>query len=198
MVILASGSPRRKELLGAMGIEFEIRTSDVDETPTETEPEAIVKELSKRKGEDVYTSLKNEGKISDSEECLIISADTLVFLGSERLGKPGTSENAAIMLGKLSGKTHQVITGVYLTYVSGNEIKTANFSAKTDVYVAKLSKQEIDEYVSTKEPLDKAGAYAIQGLFAKHIEGINGEYANVVGLPVASLYKELKKIGYIK
>lgn len=193
MVILASGSPRRRELLSQMGIEFEIITSDVDETPTEKNPVEIVKELSKRKGQDVFSRLFDR-----SGDKLVISADTLVFLGDKRLGKPSSEENAAEMLKDLSGKEHQVITGVSLIYEVGGEVKKASFAETTSVYVSKLSKEEIDAYVATGEPMDKAGAYAIQGLFAKYIEKIEGEYSNVVGLPVAHLYRALKEIGYVR
>lgn len=193
MVILASGSPRRRELLSQMGIDFEIITSDVDETPTKTEPVEIVKELSKRKGEDVYARLAG-----NKEDKLVIAADTLVFLKDKRLGKPSSPENACEMLRELSGREHQVITGVYAIYEVDGQVKTASFAETTSVYVSELSDEEIEAYVATQEPMDKAGAYAIQGLFAKHIEKINGEYSNVVGLPVARLYRELKGLGYVR
>lgn len=198
MVILASGSPRRKELLALTGVEYEIITSDVDETPTKTEPTEIVRELSKRKGEDVYEKVVASKKINPSEDNLIVAADTLVFLGDKRLGKPGNDVNALHMLRELNGKTHDVITGVYLIYTHNGEKLTDSFYEKTEVDVYKMSEDEIKAYVATGEPLDKAGAYAIQGNFAKFISGIRGEYSNVVGLPIARLYHEMIKIGYLK
>jgi septum formation protein len=195
MVILASGSPRRKELLTQAGIAFEVITSDADETPTKTVPAEIVMELSKRKGEDVYERLEREGRIDKTGETLIISADTLVFFKDERLGKPKDKADAFRMIKELSGDVHDVITGVTLTYVNQGQKKQVRFFEKTEVSVYDLTDEEIEAYIATGEPMDKAGAYAIQGFFGKYIKGINGEYANVVGLPIARLYHEIKKLG---
>ncbi|MCR4678724.1 MAG: Maf family protein [Lachnospiraceae bacterium] len=195
MVILASGSPRRKELLTQAGIAFEVITSDADETPTKTVPAEIVMELSKRKGEDVYERLEREGRIDKAGETLIISADTLVFFKDERLGKPKDKADAFRMIKELSGDVHDVITGVTLTYVNRGQKKQVRFFEKTEVSVYDLTDEEIEAYIATGEPMDKAGAYAIQGFFGKYIKGINGEYANVVGLPIARLYHEIKKLG---
>ena len=195
MVILASGSPRRKELLTQAGIAFEVITSDADETPTKTVPAEIVMELSKRKGEDVYERLEREGRIDKTGETLIISADTLVFFKDERLGKPKDKDDAFRMIKELSGDVHDVITGVTLTYVNQGQKKQVRFFEKTEVSVYDLNDEEIEAYIVTGEPMDKAGAYAIQGFFGKYIKGINGEYANVVGLPIARLYHEIKKLG---
>ena len=195
MIILASGSPRRKELLTQAGIGFEVLTSDADETPTKTVPSEIVMELSRRKGEDVFGKLESQGRIDASKENLIISADTLVFFKDERLGKPRDKADAVRMLRELSGNVHDVITGVTLIYVNQGEKKQVSFYEKTEVSVYDLTEEEIEDYVATGEPMDKAGAYAIQGYFGKYIKGINGEYANVVGLPIARLYYEIKKIG---
>ena len=195
MIILASGSPRRKELLTQAGIDFEVLTSDADETPTKTVPAEIVMELSKRKGEDVFAKLESQGRIDAAGENLIISADTLVFFKDERLGKPKDKADAVRMLRELSGEVHDVITGVTLIYVNHGERKQVSFYEKTEVSVYDLTDEEIETYVATGEPMDKAGAYAIQGYFGKYIKGINGEYANVVGLPIARLYYEIKKIG---
>lgn len=195
MIVLASGSPRRKELLTQAGINFEVFTSDADETPTKTVPSEIVMELSKRKGDDVFARLTEQGRIDSSKENLIISADTLVFFKDERLGKPADKADAVRMLRELSGNVHDVITGVTLTYVNHGEKKQVCFFEKTEVSVYDLTEEEIEAYVATGEPMDKAGAYAIQGFFGKYIKGINGEYANVVGLPIARLYYEIKKLG---
>lgn len=186
-IILASGSPRRKELLSNMGFEYDIVVSDCEEQTTETEPCNIVRDLSAMKALDV------ENKISgESDDYLLIAADTLVFLENERLGKPKDEEDAKRMIGKLSGRPHRVITGVTVIRKNNEDRKIINFEEITSVEVADLSQKEIDDYVATKEPLDKAGAYAIQGKFAKFITGIRGDYSNVVGLPVARLYAELK------
>lgn len=197
MVILGSGSPRRKELLTLAGIDFTVLTSDADETPTKKVPSEIVMELSARKGADVYAKAAEAGMLTD-EENIIIAADTLVFFGNDRMGKPKDKEDAVRMLKDLSGDTHQVITGVSLTYIKNGEITKKSFYEKTDVSVYPLTDEEIETYVASGEPMDKAGAYAIQGLFGKYIKGICGEYANVVGLPIARLYKELKEIGYVR
>lgn len=198
MVILASGSPRRKELLALTGVSYEIVTSDCDETPTKVNPEDIVMELSLRKGEDVYEKVVKDGRLDPKEENLLVAADTLVFLNDKRLGKPGTEENAIKMLKELSGKVHSVLTGVCLIYTNKGEKKTVSFFEKTDVSVYELTEKEIEEYAASGEPLDKAGAYAIQGLFAKYIKEIKGEYSNVVGLPIGRLYHEMVKICFLK
>lgn len=198
MIILASGSPRRKELLGQMNLSFVILSSDADETPTKTIASEIVEELSLRKAEDVYNKLIENERLIDTEDNLIVAADTLVFYGNERLGKPGNRDNAVKMLNMLQGNTHQVFTGVTLILVSNKTVKKVSFHEKTDVTFYPMTEHEIDEYVATGEPMDKAGAYAIQGYCAKYIQSINGEYSNVVGLPVARLYHEMVKIGFIK
>lgn len=198
MVILASGSPRRKELLTQAGIEFSIITSDADETPTKTVPEEIVMELSKRKAEDVYDRVVKEGIFKEGEDNFVIAADTLVFFGQDRMGKPKDKEDAVRMLKELSDNVHDVITGVTILHPADGELRTATFFEKTKVSVYKLSDEEIEAYVATGEPMDKAGAYAIQGYFGKYIKKIEGEYANVVGLPIARVYHELKGLGYVR
>lgn len=194
MIILASGSPRRKELLGLIDKNFEIITSYADETPSKTIPGEIVEELSARKAKDVFEKV-DMNKLSD-DTLLIIAADTLVFHGAERMGKPSDEEDAVRMLTRLSGDTHQVYTGVTLIFINAGDITLSSFHEKTDVSFAELTEKEIENYVATGEPMDKAGAYAIQGLSAKFVSEIKGDYCNVVGLPVARLYKEMKKIGF--
>lgn len=190
-VILASGSPRRKELLANMGFEYEIHVSDCEENTYETEPTKVVEALSNMKAEDVMSKLPED-------DYLLIAADTLVFLDKDRLGKPSSEENASEILHKLSGRSHVVITGV--TVLKGNKehYEKAVFSQITEVEIGKLSDREISDYIKTGEPMDKAGAYAIQGLFAKHVVGIKGDYSNVVGLPVSRLYEELKNRNWFK
>lgn len=196
MIVLASGSPRRKELLGMIESNFKIITSDVDETPTKDSPAAIVEELSHRKACDVFEKIQKDKTFSEQEKILVIAADTLVFKNEERMGKPLDHEMAVKMLESLQENVHQVYTGVTLIYNADGQTKIISFNEKTDVEFVGLSLQEIKEYVSTGEPMDKAGAYAIQGIFGKYVKSICGDYNNVVGLPVARLYQEMKKIGF--
>ena len=189
--ILASASPRRKELLTNMGIVFDIVVSNCEETVTEKEPVKIVRELSRLKAFNV------KEKLHFSEEAVIIAADTLVFLDDERLGKPKNEKDAVFMLLKLSGRSHKVITGVTLIHYADGKFEDVSFAEETEVWFSKLSHEEIADYVKTGEPMDKAGAYAIQGLSAKFVERINGDYSNVVGLPVPKLYSVMKEKGWI-
>ena len=180
MIILASQSPRRQELLKLITSDFEIKVSNVDETlPDKITPKEAVMYLSKIKAEPFAYG-----------DDIVIGADTVVALDGKILGKPKNEENAKEMLRFLSGRTHSVFTGV--TLASGKKTKT--FAVETKVKFFELTNEEIDAYIKTKEPFDKAGAYGAQGGFAKFIEGFNGDYCNVVGLPVAALYKNLKKI----
>lgn len=181
-VILASASPRRSMILEQSGIPFSVIVSETDETINCNGPEQVVMELSKRKAEDV--AKKCPGKD------LVIGADTVVAAGGKILGKPKDAEDAAAMIRLISGSVHQVFTGVTLVH----EGKSHTFYAVTDVTVADLSEAEIDSYVNSGEPFDKAGAYAIQGLFGKYITGIRGEYNNVVGLPVAMIVEKCREL----
>lgn len=195
MIILASKSPRRKELLTQMGIKYEIIESTKPEFTAETEPSRIVEDLSLLKAEDVLYNLDlTNAKYKNS---LIIAADTMVFYKDERLGKPKDEADAVRMIKMLSGNEHEVITGVTLIEIKlGLVTLKKSFSEITKVKFYELSDEEIEAYVKTGEPMDKAGAYAIQGLFAKHVKGIDGDYSNVVGLPISRLYNELKCIGF--
>lgn len=189
-IILASASPRRKELLEQVGIDFEIITSKASEDIELMPVYDYVKELSKRKARAVFDSLKESG--TDLSDCIIIGADTVVYHNGNILTKPKDKADAYRMISELSDNTHQVYTGVCL--IKGD--KEINFSEKTDVCVYPLTKDMIEAYISTKEPYDKAGAYGIQGLFAAYIKAIEGDYNNVVGLPVARICLELYKLGY--
>ncbi len=195
MIILASKSPRRKELLTKMGLTYEIIESTKPESTRETEPSKIVEDLSKLKAEDVLLNLDlTNDKYKNS---LIIAADTMVFYNGEGLGKPKDEADAVRMIKMLSGNSHEVITGVTLIEIKlGLVTLKKSFSEITKVSFYELSDDEIEAYVRTGEPMDKAGAYAIQGLFAKHVKGIDGDYSNVVGLPISRLYNELKCIGF--
>lgn len=198
-IILASGSPRRKELLQQVGFEFEICPSKCEEVITSSVPEEVCVELSSQKALDVAASIKayNEehADIASPQDLIIIGSDTIVAIDGEILGKPSDDEGAKIMLRKLSGKVHSVYTGVSFVFMSADgRVGVHSFYDKTDVSVYDLSEEEIAEYVDTGDPLDKAGAYGIQGYFAKHIRKIDGDYYNVVGLPIGKLYHELKEI----
>ena len=188
--ILASGSPRRKELLGKLNIDFEILVSDVDETVNDSNPETIVETLANRKAKAVFNLI-------EEDNILVIGADTLVFYDGEPLGKPANIQEATDMLSMLSGRTHQVLTGVSVIYRIAGKEETVTFHDITDVTFYDIDRFDIAEYIKTGSPLDKAGAYGIQDDFAKHIKKINGDYNNVVGLPVAKLYQELKKLGLV-
>ena len=182
-IILASKSPRRKELLENLGLNFQIITSEADESADEKNPELLVKILAERKGEAVVDKLSREGR--DMTDTLIIACDTLVHFDGNILGKPKDRDDAHRMLSMLSGKSHGVSSGVYM-YYNG---KVAIEHKTTTVDFAALTEGEIQSYLDTDEPYDKAGAYAIQGKASVFIEGFSGDYFNVVGLPVRKLYE---------
>lgn len=189
-VILASGSPRRKEILQQAGVEFVIKTSNKEEVTDSDTPEEMVKALALQKAEDVLDEV--------NEDTIIIGADTLVAIDNKVLGKPDTKEAAKEMLLALQGKRHQVYTGVAVL-VKHNNMKENDkkiiFSEVSQVWVQPMEKEEIDAYIATGEPFDKAGGYGIQGKFAVHIEKIEGDYLNIVGFPIAKLYTVLKDEG---
>ena len=234
-IILASGSPRRRELLTQAGLAFCIKTADVDETPTVKEPAAVVEELSRRKAEavaeerrtgagqtdksiptdvagqtDKMISANTAGQTDerivagtacgfepDAPGALIVAADTIVALDGEILGKPRDVEDAVRMLKELSGRTHEVFTGVtVLRETGGDRVRDAvTFSAGTRVTFYPLTEEEIRDYVASGEPMDKAGAYGIQGLGARLVERIEGDYNNVVGFPLAHFLRILMDMG---
>lgn len=186
-VVLASGSPRRKELLAQMGIQPEIIPSRIEEQTEETEPDCMVMDLSRQKAEDVASGCE--------AGTVVIGADTVVSVDGQVLGKPGTPEKAYEMVAKLQGRVHQVYTGVTLLLCGGEgKMHGCTFAEKTDVSVYPMTEQEIWDYARSGEPLDKAGGYGIQGHFAVFIKKINGDYDNVVGLPLGRLYHELKNL----
>jgi len=181
MLVLASASPRRQELLRAAGIAFEVQPADIVETPLAGEaPQACAERLAREKALAVARLRPRE---------LVLGADTIVVVDNQILGKPADHADAARMLRLLSGREHQVITGVALV-VSG---QWSVASETTSVTMAKISEQEITDYVATGEPMDKAGAYAIQGIASRWIPRIEGDYSNVVGLPVALVYRMLRE-----
>lgn len=189
-VILASKSPRRRELLEQIGIKYECIVSDAEEVVTESEPDKVVCRLSAEKAMAVAEKydFKEENGI-----VIFIGADTVVARDGLILGKPLDENDAVDMLMGLQGKEHQVYTGVcLLVYEDGNLTKEISFAECTRVFMYSVSREDIEEYVSSKEPMDKAGAYGIQGLGAILVEKIEGDYNNVVGLPVGRIYRELK------
>lgn len=192
-IILASASPRRRELLEQIGLEFEVRVSNVEEKSSATSPWQLVEELSAQKAGAVLASLEQ-----GEEDVLVIGADTIVAVGDSILGKPAGEEEAVQMLSRLSGGMHQVYTGVTLLYRPdssrvASEVRTKTFHEVSKVYFYPLTGKEIAAYVDTGEPLDKAGSYGVQGQFARYVKGIEGDYSNVVGLPVGRLYQEAKE-----
>ena len=199
-IILASQSPRRKELLEQIGLEFEICPAKGEEIITKTIPEEVVMELSKQKAEEVAAMVSSYGEnhkeITTPSDILVIGADTVVAYDGKILGKPKDEADAKAMLTMLSGNTHSVFTGVTLVLIdkSGRAGELV-FYEKTDVKMHEMSEEEIDRYIATGEPMDKAGGYAIQGKCAIYVAKIDGDYNNVVGLPITRIYQELKKIG---
>jgi septum formation protein len=185
--ILASASPRRKELLKKTGISFEIIPSSVEERITKTIPSDIVMELAQQKAHAVYSSLAP----SETEDLTVIGADTIVVYQGEILGKPKDKSEAYDMLSMLSDRTHQVYTGVSLMIRKQGKLSVCTFYEKTDVTFYPVHKDDLHSYVESGDPLDKAGAYGIQGDFAIHVKELKGDYNNVVGLPIGRLYQEL-------
>ena len=186
-LILASSSPRRAEILRDAGISFSVLSSAIDETPIPGEtPQQHVQRLADAKGELVAARAVGPS--------LIISADTVVVLDGQILGKPRSTEEARHMLELFSGRTHSVVTGV--TVLRLPEMQRRQFVETTLVHFSKLSSQEISRYLATAEPYDKAGAYAIQGRAGRYIPRIEGCYYNVVGLPLARLILTLHQLGW--
>ena len=182
-IILASASPRRRELLSQAGVKFEVRPASGEEKITSSDPEEVVKELSEQKA--------LAAVFSAEEGTVIIGSDTLVAYQGKILGKPCDEEDAVQTLMQLQGNTHQVYTGVSLIMAKGGQVHTRTFFEATDVTFYPISKEDLRSYAETGDSLDKAGAYGIQGPFAIHVKCIRGDYNNVVGLPVSRLYQEL-------
>ncbi|MFS0636288.1 Maf family protein [Mesobacillus foraminis] len=185
-LILASSSPRRKELLENLHLTFEISSSNVDESfDADLSPEQAVMELAARKAR--FVSNRHQ-------DAFVIGSDTVVVLGGEILGKPASKEEAFHMLKGLSGETHSVYTGVSIISSTNKEIQ---FYEKTDVTFWELSLEEIETYIRSGEPFDKAGGYGIQGFGSFLVREIKGDYYTVVGLPVSRTIRELQKAGFI-
>ena len=224
-IILASASPRRRELLTQIGLDFEVVVSETEEKITSTEPAKVVEELSAQKAEAVWEKLRSmtasQGSVTNAErldegsgvsrtdegsevfepeqtsgetamtDTLVLGADTVVACDGKILGKPADTEAAAAMLTMLQGRGHEVYTGVTILYEQNGERKTLTFHEKTIVHFYPMTDAQIREYVATGDPMDKAGSYGIQGFCARYIRGIEGDYNNVVGLPVGRVYQEL-------
>ena len=182
---LASASPRRREILSTLGVNFTLVTAETDESCDLTDPGARVEAISRKKCMAAQALLEAEGRLT--EDALILASDTLVTLDGMFLGKPKDDEDARRMVGLLAGRGHTVASGIALWYkggiVTSHELTTVRF--------APMTTEEISRYVATGEPMGKAGAYAIQGHAARYIEGLEGDYFNVVGLPVRRLYTTL-------
>lgn len=212
-LVLASASPRRRELLSQIGLEFTVMPSTKEENAKTTEAGALVQELSRQKAVDIWEQLSGgQGQNPDADQeqiseetqepnlngkrqpkLLVIGADTVVCCEGKILGKPHSREAAAEMLTALQGRSHEVYTGVTLY----SQSETVTFFECTQVEFYPMTEVEISEYIGSKEPMDKAGAYGIQGLGARFVKGIRGDYNNVVGLPVGRLYQELKSRGWM-
>jgi len=189
-IILASSSPRRAEILREAGIAFQICATHIDETPIPGETaRAMVARLAEAKARAAAVQIG-----ASMRECIIVGADTTVELDGEIIGKPRDSADAREMLSRLSGRTHHVLTGIFVLQLPGNAARAA--VENSAVTFGPIGEEEIDAYVATAEPLDKAGAYAIQGLAGRYIPRIEGCYFNVVGLPLARVYGLLRGLGW--
>ena len=187
-IILASASPRRRELLAQAGYKFEIQGSHKEEHYTSTQPDEIVKELALLKARDIAEQ-------NQKKSLIVIGADTVVAHKGAILGKPKSREDAFEMIKGFQGDKHQVYTGVaILDYDMDGQERVVNHAVKTDVYVNPMTDEEIWDYIESDNVMDKAGSYGIQSGFAVHIEKIEGDYFNVVGLPVSYIYQVLKQL----
>jgi septum formation protein len=185
-IILASASPRRRELLKLADLEFTVQPSTGEEVIKETLPDKVVMQLSKDKAMEI-AAVSEYGTV-------IIGADTVVAAGDKILGKPKDREDAFRMISGLRNQSHRVYTGVTLVYHGAQGDVISNFACETKVYVYDMTDEEIWSYIETGEPMDKAGAYGIQGRFAEYVSHIEGDYNNVVGLPLSALLQEAKKM----
>lgn len=197
-IILASGSPRRKELLAQAGYDFDVCPSLADEDIDPITPSEYVMLLAKKKADEVTNRLIAEdvGRRAKKlpEQFVVIGADTVVSLNNRILGKPYDYDDAYNTLNSLSDQTHQVFTGVCLIYVHGRAKTSSSFYEKTDVSFYPVTHDEIVKYLATGEPFDKAGSYGIQGKGGLFVKEIHGDYNNVVGLPLARMYHEIEDL----
>lgn len=188
-LILASASSRRKELLEKIGLPFTVQPAKGEERITQKSPAAVVMELSRQKAEEIAAA--------QTGDCIIIGADTVVAKGEKIMGKPKDAADAKQMLRSIADDCHQVYTGVTLIR-TGAHPQSVTFQEKTDVFLYPISDAELDAYIASGDPMDKAGAYGIQGDFAIYVKRIAGDYYNVVGLPIGRVYQELKRMLFVK
>lgn len=188
-LILASASPRRKELLEKIGLPFTVQPAKGEERITQKSPADVVMELSRQKAEEIAAA--------QTEDCIIIGADTVVARGEKIMGKPKDAADAKQMLRSIADDCHQVYTGVTLIR-TGAHPQSVTFQEKTDVCLYPIFDAELDAYIASGDPMDKAGAYGIQGDFAIYVKRIAGDYYNVVGLPIGRVYQELKRMLFVK
>lgn len=190
-LILASGSPRRRELLTLAGIPFEVRPcNDPEETSADT-PIHTVLDLSSHKAHAVFDNVSDEGDFA------VLGADTIVVIDNEIIGKPVDDEDARQILKKLSGRTHEVYTGVCILVRKNGKTREKTFYERTAVTMYPITDEELSAYLASGEHMDKAGAYAIQGLAVKFVRKVVGDYSNIVGLPIARVYHELTTLGVL-
>ena len=198
-IVLASASPRRSEILNLAGLSFDVWPSDKEETTTKTDPGQICCELARTKALDVASSIKTYGKnhpdITTETDTIVIGADTIVAKGDRIFGKPKDEDDAARMLRELSGATHSVFTGVCLVFMSSDgRVGEHTFFEETKVTFYPVDEDEIAEYIGREDVLDKAGAYGIQAGAASFVKGIDGDFFNVVGLPLSRMMHEISKL----
>ncbi len=198
-IVLASASPRRAEILNLAGIEFNVWPSDKEETPTKLSPREVCMELARTKALDVASSIKTYGQnhpdVATGTDTLVIGADTIVAKDGTIFGKPKDDEDAVRMLKELSGCTHSVFTGVCLVFMSADgRAGEHSFYEETKVTFYPLDDDEIEDYVGREEVTDKAGAYGIQAGAAPFVKGIDGDFYNVVGLPLSRILQEIKRL----
>jgi len=183
-IILASMSPRRKEILELIGIPFQVVVSHVEEKIADLPPVEVVQDLARQKAEAVA---------AEYPDAVVVGADTIVVVDDMILGKPADRADAERMIRMIQGRSHEVYTGVAICDVQG----AYTFAEQTKVYIREMEDAEIQEYLDTEEPYDKAGAYAVQGRFARYISKLEGDYYNVMGLPACQIYTELKEKGFM-
>ena len=192
-IILASESPRRKEIMDTMGISYQVISANVKEESEETVPELLVQSIAGLKTSAIIEKTREQ---LTEETGIIIGADTMVFYQEHALGKPKSEEDASRMLRLLSDNVHEVYTGVSILIINKEEtLDRISFAVCTKVRVRALTDEQIQDYIATGEPMDKAGAYAIQGKFGIYISGIEGDYYNIVGFPIAKIYDTLLSHG---
>lgn len=182
--ILASASPRRKELIGHLQIPFSIMTANLDEKSNHKEPQLFAQDIAVQKGEAVISSLNNE------EDCFVVSADTVVSLKGEIFGKPRDEVEARLFLSSLAGNEHSVFTAVAMFFIHDGKVLRHQFVEETKVTFDNISEELMARYLATKDSLDKAGAYGIQGPSLTFISAVKGDYANVVGFPLSRFINE--------